>query len=217
VIDIPLAKYAAQLAAGVKLRDLALERHGIEELIAVKKPVFPFNKFPRQSVFLSPEMKSTGEVIGLDTSWGAAFAKAEMGAGSRLPHEGNIFISVNEHDKEEIISIARDFAELPFTIFATRGTAAVLRENGIAVQSINKVVEGRPHVVDAITNGDIHLVINTPLGETAREDEYEIGRAAIRYKVPVVTTLSGARAAIRGIRRQLSGPLPVRSLQEIFG
>ena len=217
VIDIPLAKYAAQLAAGAKLRDLALERHGVEELIAVKKPVFPFNKFPRQSVFLSPEMKSTGEVIGLDISWGAAFAKAEMGAGSRLPHEGNIFISVNEHDKEAIISIARDFAELPFTIFATRGTAAVLRENGIAVQSINKVVEGRPHVVDAITNGDIHLVINTPLGETAREDEYAIGRAAIRHKVPVVTTLSGARAAIRGIRRQISGPLPVRSLQEIFG
>mgnify|MGYP000633952249 CR=1 FL=1 len=217
VIDIPLAKYAAQLAAGTKLRELALERHGGEDLIAVKKPVFPFNKFPRQSVFLSPEMKSTGEVIGLDSSWGAAFAKAEMGAGSRLPLEGNIFISVNEHDKEEIISIARDFAELPFTIFATRGTAAVLRENGISVQSINKVVEGRPHVVDAIKNGDIHLVINTPLGETAREDEYEIGRAAIRHKVPVVTTLSGARAAIRGIRRQLSGALPVRSLQEIFG
>ena len=216
VIDIPLAKYAAQIAAGATLRELKLRRHGGEELIAVKKPVFPFNKFPRQSVFLSPEMKSTGEVIGLDTSWGAAFAKAEIGAGNRLPFEGNVFISVNDADKAEILSIARDFLELPFTLYATRGTAAVLRDNGIGCEVVNKVVEGRPHVVDAIKNGDIHLVINTPLGETAREDEYEIGRACIRHKVPVVTTLSGAKAAIRGIRRLLAGRLDVRSLQEIF-
>ncbi len=216
VIDRPLARYAAQLAAGKKLGDMALAHRDENGLIAVKKPVFPFNKFPRQSVFLSPEMKSTGEVIGLDTGWGAAFAKAEIGAGNRLPLEGNVFISVNDRDKEEILSIARDFAELPFTLFATRGTAAVLRENGIPAQAINKVVEGRPHVVDAIKNGEIHLVINTPLGETAREDEYEIGRASIRHKVPVVTTLSGARAAIRGIRRLLTGRLDVRSLQEIF-
>jgi carbamoyl-phosphate synthase large subunit len=217
VIDIPLARYAAQLAVGTMLEDLKLAPRNGEDLIAVKKPVFPFNKFPRQSVFLSPEMKSTGEVIGLDTGWGAAFAKAEMGAGNRLPLKGNVFISVNDSDKEEILSIARDFTELPFTLYATRGTAAVLQANGIAVQAINKVVEGRPHVVDAIKNGDIHLVINTPLGETAREDEYEIGRASIRHKVPVVTTLSGAKAAIRGIRRLLAGPLDVRSLQEIFG
>ncbi|MFZ1730066.1 MAG: carbamoyl-phosphate synthase large subunit [Bacteroidota bacterium] len=217
VIDIPLAKYAAQLAAGEKLSDLNLRRKNVGDLIAVKKPVFPFNKFPRQSVFLSPEMKSTGEVIGLDTGWGAAFAKAEIGAGNRLPLEGNVFISVNDSDKESIIAIARDFTELPFTLFASRGTAAVLRENGVAVEVINKVVEGRPHVVDAIKNGDIHLIINTPLGETARGDEHEIGRAAIRHKVPVVTTLSGAKAAIRGIRRLLMGPLDVRSLQEIFG
>ena len=217
VIDVPLARYAAQLATGVKLRELGLRRPKDSELIAVKKPVFPFNKFPRQSVFLSPEMKSTGEVIGLDTGWGAAFAKAEIGAGNRLPLEGNVFISVNDADKGEIISIARDFTELPFTLYATRGTAAVLRANGIACEAVNKVVEGRPHVVDAIKNGDIHLVINTPLGETAREDEYEIGRACIRHKVPVVTTLSGAKAAIRGIRRLLSGRLDVRSLQEIFG
>ena len=216
VIDIPLAKYAAQLAAGKHLRELDLQERSKGELIAVKKPVFPFNKFPKQSVFLSPEMKSTGEVIGLDTGWGAAFAKAEMGAGNRLPLEGNIFISVNDQDKEDILSIARDFSELPFILYATRGTAAVLQANGISATAINKVVEGRPHVVDAIKNGDIHLVINTPLGETAREDEYEIGRAAIRNKVPIVTTLSGARAAIRGIRRLLAGSLDVSSLQEIF-
>ncbi len=217
VIDIPLAKYAAQLASGTTLDSLHLRREPNSELIAVKKPVFPFNKFPRQSVFLSPEMKSTGEVIGLDTGWGAAFAKAEIGAGNRLPLEGNVFISVNDADKEAIIAIARDFSELPFTLYATRGTAAVLRENGVAVEIVNKVVEGRPHVVDAIKNGDIHLVINTPLGETARGDEHDIGRAAVRHKVPVVTTLSGAKAAIRGIRRLLMGPLDVRSLQDIFG
>ncbi|MBR9975761.1 MAG: carbamoyl-phosphate synthase large subunit, partial [Bacteroidetes bacterium] len=164
VIDIPLAKHAAQLASGAKLRDLHLQRYQGSELIAVKKPVFPFNKFPRQSVFLSPEMKSTGEVIGLDTGWGAAFAKAEIGAGNRLPLDGNVFISVNDADKAEILTIARDFTELPFTLYATRGTAAVLRDNGIACEVVNKVVEGRPHVVDAIKNGDIHLVINTPLG-----------------------------------------------------
>ncbi|MCZ7558342.1 MAG: carbamoyl-phosphate synthase large subunit [Bacteroidia bacterium] len=216
VIDLPLARYAAQLAAGKKLRDLQLDANRSDGLIAVKKPVFPFNKFPRQSVFLSPEMKSTGEVIGLDTGWGAAFAKAEAGAGNKLPTSGNVFVSVNDHDKEALLAIARDLTELPFHLFATRGTAAVLRQNGIAVHDINKVVEGRPHVVDAIKNGNIHLVINTPLGATAREDEYEIGRAAIRHRVPVVTTLSGARAAVRGIRRLLMGPLDVRSLQEIF-
>jgi carbamoyl-phosphate synthase large subunit len=224
VIDLPLARYAAKLAAGKKFHELDLHTVRSKDaqdaqgngLIAVKKPVFPFNKFPRQSVFLSPEMKSTGEVIGLDTGWGAAFAKAEMGAGNHLPTSGNVFISVNDHDKEDILSVARDLLELPFRLFATRGTAAVLRANGIAVEEINKVVEGRPHVVDAIKNGDIHLVINTPLGETAREDEYEIGRAAIRHRIPVVTTLSGARAAVRGIRRLLMGPLDVRCLQEIF-
>ena len=216
VIALTLARYAAQLAAGRKLRDLDLSASNTDGLIAVKKPVFPFNKFPRQSVFLSPEMKSTGEVIGLDTNWGAAFAKAEIGAGNKLPTSGNVFISVNDHDKNSIITIARDLTELPFHIFATRGTAAVLRQNGITVQEINKVVEGRPNIFDAITNGNIQLVINTPLGETAREDEYEIGRAAIRHRIPVVTTLSGARAAVRGIRRLLMGPLEVRSLQEIF-
>jgi len=216
VMDIPLARYAAQLAAGMSLSDLKLSPPRNNGMIAVKKPVFPFNKFPRQSVFLSPEMKSTGEVIGFDKGWGAAFAKAEIGAGNKLPTSGNVFISVNDHDKDAIISIARDFLELPFTLYATRGTAAVLRDNGITIHEINKVVEGRPHVVDAITNGNIHLVINTPLGETAREDEHEIGRAAIRHRVPVVTTLSGARAALRGIRRLIAGPLDVHSLQEIF-
>ena len=215
VTDIPLAKYAAQLAAGKKLSDLNLQREK-HALIAVKKPVFPFNKFPQQNVFLSPEMKSTGEVIGLDTRLGAAFAKAEIGAGNHLPTKGSVFISVNDHDKQNTIEIARDFQEMGFQIMATQGTTEVLRENGLVVQVIHKVNEGRPHVVDHIKNGEIQLVINTPMGAIAREDEYAIGRAAIRYKIPVITTLSGAKTAIRGIRRLALDDLSVNSLQDIF-
>ncbi len=215
VTDIPMARYAAQLAAGKKLIDLNIER-AKHALIAVKKPVFPFNKFPRQNVFLSPEMKSTGEVIGLDTRLGAAFAKAETGAGNLLPTRGTIFISVNDHDKQNTIDIARDFQEMGFQIMATQGTAEVLRENGLIIQAIHKVNEGRPHVVDHIKNGDIHLVINTPMGAAAREDEYSIGRSCIRHKIPVITTLSGAKTAIRGIRRLALDDLTVNSLQDIF-
>lgn len=215
VTDVPMAKYAAQLAAGTKLKDLDLAREK-HSLIAVKKPVFPFNKFPRQNVFLSPEMKSTGEVIGLDTRLGAAFAKAEIGSGNLLPTEGSIFISVNDHDKNNVIDVARDFQEMGFKITATHGTAQVLKENGLVVESIHKVNEGRPHVVDHIKNGEIHLVINTPMGALAREDEYAIGRSAIRHKIPVITTLSGAKTAIRGIRRLMLDDLTVASLQDIF-
>ncbi|MEA3286543.1 MAG: carbamoyl-phosphate synthase large subunit, partial [Candidatus Marinimicrobia bacterium] len=215
VTDVPLAKYAVQLAAGKKLCDLDLvrEKHA---LIAVKKPVFPFNKFPKQNVFLSPEMRSTGEVIGLDSRLGAAYAKAEIGAGNLLPTQGTVFISVNDRDKQQIIDIARDLQEMGFNLMATHGTAATLRENGLLIRSIYKVNEGRPHVVDHIKNGEIHLVINTPMGELAREDEYAIGRAAIRHKIPVITTLSGAKAAIRGIRRLTLDDLSVTSLQDIF-
>jgi len=215
VTDIPLAKYAAQLAVGVKITDLDLQREK-HALIAVKKPVFPFNKFPGQNVFLSPEMKSTGEVIGLDSRLGAAYAKAELGAGNNLPTKGTVFMSVNDHDKQNLIDIARDYQETGFHIMATRGTAEALQANGLLVEAIHKVNEGRPNVVDHIKNGAIHLVINTPMGEAAREDEYAIGRAAIRYKIPAITTLSGARTAIRGIRRLALDDLPVMSLQDIF-
>ena len=215
VTDVPLAKYAAQLAVGKKLKDLDLHREK-HALIAVKKPVFPFNKFPNQNVFLSPEMKSTGEVIGLDSRLGAAFAKAEIGAGNLLPTTGTVFISVNDRDKNASIDIARDFQEMGFHIMASHGTAQALRENGLIVQTVHKVNEGRPHVVDHIKNGEIHLVINTPMGALAREDEYAIGRAAIRHKIPVITTLSGAKTAIRGIRRLALDDLPVTSLQDIF-
>ena len=217
VIDIPLAKIAAQLAVGKTIRECQLESKIKNGLIAIKKPVFPFNKFPKQSVFLSPEMKSTGEVIGFDTHLGSAYSKAESGAGQKLPNKGNVFISVNDSDKMKAIPLARDFQELGFNIVATSGTAKLLSENGVNAEAMFKVGEGRPHVVDALKNGEIQLVINTPLGQQSRFDEYEIGRSAIRHKVPAITTISGAQAAVRGIRSQLTNRITYRSLQEVFG
>ena len=217
VIDFPLAKVAAQLAVGKTLSEFELSSTSKNGLIAVKKPVFPFNKFPQQNVFLSPEMKSTGEVIGFDKHLGSAYAKAEAGAGNSLPEEGTIFISVNNLDKVKAIPLARDFQELGFDIIATNGTADLLSENGVATRPIFKVGEGRPNVVDAIKNGEVQLVVNTPMGAQAREDEYEIGRSAIRHKIPAITTISGAQAAVRGIRNIKNGSIQYRSLQEVFG
>jgi carbamoyl-phosphate synthase large subunit len=162
-------------------------------------------------------MKSTGEVIGFDKHLGSAFAKAEAGAGNSLPEHGTLFISVNNSDKVKAIPLARDFQELGFEIMATSGTARLLNENGITARHVFKVGEGRPNVVDAIKNGEIQLVVNTPMGAQAREDEYEIGRSAIRYKVPAITTISGAQAAVRGIRNIKSDSIKYRSLQEVFG
>ena len=214
VKNIPYAKYASQIAAGKKIKSLNL-KYKKTNLIAVKKPVFPFNKFPDQKIFLSPEMKSTGEVIGLDKHLGSAYLKAELGSGNTLPNDGNIFISVNQNDKNQIIKIARDFNELDFKIIATSGTSQLLNDNGISSRKIFKVGEGRPNIVDAIKNNEINLIINTPLGEQSRYDEYKIGRAAIEYKIPVITTLSGANAALRAIRFQ-NKKLSYNNLQEIF-
>ncbi len=214
VKNIPYAKYASQITAGKKIKSLNLN-YKKSNLIAVKKPVFPFNKFPNQKIFLSPEMKSTGEVIGFDKHLGSAYSKAEIGAGNKLPKKGNIFISVNENDKNEILKIARDFTEIDFQIIATIGTCKLLNANGIKSKNIFKVGEGRPHIVDAIKNSEINLIINTPLGEQSRYDEYKIGKAAIEYKIPVITTLAGAYAALRAIRFQ-NKKLTYNSLQEIF-
>ncbi len=215
VTDIPLAKYASQISAGVKIKDLKIKRIK-KDLIAVKKPVFPFNKFPQQNIFLSPEMKSTGEAIGFDNKLGSAFAKAEISAGITLPTSGTVFISVNNNDKIKSISIARDFEDLGFTVIATSGTSDLLNDNGVFSKKIFKVGEGRPNIVDAIKNNEIALIINTPFGGAAREDEYKIGKAAIRYKVPVFTTISGAKAAVRAIQTIKLGKFEYRSLQEIF-
>ena len=215
VTNVPLAKIASQLAVGHKLKDYKFSDQN-NGLIAVKKPVFPFNKFPNQSIFLSPEMKSTGEVIGLDMHLGSAYAKAELGAGNELPMEGNIFISVNNIDKMKVIPIARDFYELGYNLIATEGTYKLLNQNGISCDIISKVGEGRPNVVDYIKNGDVQFIINTPLGQKSRYDEYEIGRSAIRYNISATTTISGAQAALRAIRRIKNNQMDYRSLQDIF-
>ena len=216
VIDIPLAKLAAQIGVGQKIKSLKLKHDSSRGLIAIKKPVFPFNKFPNQSLFLSPEMKSTGEVIGFDNNLGSAYAKATLGAGSDLPISGTIFMSVNESDKMGIIPIGRDFQEFGFDIVATGGTAKVLTENGVKCTEIYKVGEGRPNVVDAVKNNEVQLIINTPLGKQSRYDEYEIGRAAIKYKITAITTIEGAQAAVRAVRNIKFGKLNYNSLQDIF-
>ena len=214
ITNIPYAKYAAQIAVGEKITSIDL-KYQKSNLIAVKKPVFPFNKFPEQKVFLSPEMKSTGEVIGLDHHLGSAYSKAEIGAGSLIPSNGNVFISVNDTDKNDIIHIARDLNEMGFKIIATNGTSKLLNNNGIQSKNIYKVGEGRPHIVDAIKNNKINLIINTPLGEQSRYDEYKIGKAAIQFKIPVITTISGANAVIRAVRIE-NKKFSYSSLQEIF-
>ena len=216
VIDIPLAKIAAQVGAGKKIKSFKLKHDFSKGLIAIKKPVFPFNKFPNQSLFLSPEMKSTGEVIGFDNNLGSAYAKATIGAGNQLPVGGTVFMSVNESDKMDIIPIGRDFQEFGFNIIATSGTAKVLIENGVKCKEIYKVGEGRPNVVDTIKNNEVELIINTPLGKQSRYDEYEIGRAAVKYKVTAITTIEGAQAAVRAVRNIKFGKLNYQSLQDIF-
>ena len=215
VTDIPLARHAAKISAGYKLKDLKIQKRS-KDLIAVKKPVFPFNKFPTQNIFLSPEMKSTGEAIGFDDKLGSAFAKAEFSAGSKLPTKGSVFISVNDNDKMKAISIARDFEDLGFEVIGTYGTSSLLNQNGVFSKKIFKVGEGRPNIVDAIKNKEINIIINTPFGGAAREDEYQIGKSAIRYKVPVFTTIPGAKAAVRAIQTMKNGTFKYRTLQEIF-
>ncbi|MFQ6616595.1 MAG: carbamoyl-phosphate synthase large subunit [Fidelibacterota bacterium] len=214
--NIPLARIATGLALGGRLSDYDLPPTYETEFVAVKKPVFPFNKFPDESVFLGPEMKSTGEVMGMAARFGDALAKVLLGDGGTLPTEGTVFVSVNDSDKMKTIPIVRDFIEMGFRIVATQGTAEACEKNGMSAERIFKVGEGRPNVVDAIKNSQIQLVINTPLGSRSRYDEYAIGRAAIRHGIPVITTLAGAQAAVRGIRTLQKGSLEVRSLQEYF-
>ena len=181
--------------------------------MAVKEAVLPFNKFPEESIFLSPEMKSTGEVMGISNTLGESFRRASISAGNNIPHSGTVFLSVNDSDKLNVISIARDLHEIGFKLVATSGTAKELIQNGLQVESIFKVGEGRPNIVDAIKNDNINLVINTPMGERSRYDDEAIGRACIQKGIVAITTLSGAEAAVRAIR--LAGQkINVRSIQE---
>ncbi len=213
---VPLAKVAARVAAGRTLADLGLVADLEAAGVFVKSPVFPFVRFPGVDTILGPEMKSTGEVMGGADNFGAAFGKAMMGAGQRLPERGCVFISVNNSDKPTVVSIARDLAQLGFTLTATRGTAAFLRVHGIEVDVIYKVNEGRPNIADQIVNRKIDLVINTPLGRDSFFDDRAVRRAATMAGVPCITTLTGASAAVAAIKALRSQALTVRSLQDYY-
>jgi carbamoyl-phosphate synthase large subunit len=213
---VALAKVAARIAAGRTLAELGLVDDLEAAGVFVKSPVFPFVRFPGVDTILGPEMKSTGEVMGGAENFGAAFSKAMMGAGQRLPEQGCVFISVNNSDKQTVVPIARDLAQLGFTLSATRGTAAFLRVHGIDVEVMFKVNEGRPNVADHIVNRKIDLVINTPLGRDSFFDDRAVRRAATMAQVPCITTLTGASAAVSAIRALRSQTLTVRSLQDYY-
>lgn len=215
---VALSKIATQVMVGEKLADLGVKDFTLQSnRVAIKSSVFPFAKFPGTNVFLGPEMRSTGEVMGIDTTFGRALAKAHIAASNALPTEGTIFISLNTHDKTtRAVEIARGYAELGFTITATSGTSAFLQEGGVEVITVLKHYEGRPSIIDMIKNNEIQLVINTPLGETARYDEYIMGQTAMRYKVPFLTTLAAASAALSGITAQKNEQPTCRSIQEYY-
>ena len=180
----------------------------------MKEAVFPFARFPGVDPVLGPEMRSTGEVMGLDRNFEAAFAKSQIACGVYLPTEGRCFVSVKNLDKPALVPIARDLMELGFRIMATGGTADYLTEHGIEVERVNKVAEGRPHIVDAMKNGDVQLVFNTTEGAQSYRDSFSIRRTAVTQNIPYYTTMSGARASIQAIRRLKTGaPLGVRALQ----
>jgi len=214
---VPLAKIAAQLMVGRKLKEFNLPSELKVNQYCVKSPVFPFARFPGVDTILGPEMKSTGEVMGTDDTFGKAYVKAQISAGSVLPKSGVAFISVNQHDKRMIARIAADLVEMGFTIIATRGTAQVLRNAGVAVETVYKVNEGRPHIADYVKSGKVNLIINTPLGKESFFDEKSIRRAAIHYRIPCITTIAGATAAVSGIRSLQTESLGVCSLQEYLG
>ncbi|HEX4956119.1 MAG TPA: carbamoyl-phosphate synthase large subunit [Thermoanaerobaculia bacterium] len=214
-IGVPLVKLAAQVMAGRSLEELGFTAEQRVPVVAVKAPVFPFRRLPNVDPVLGPEMKSTGEVMGLAASFGAAFAKAWIAAGSRLPLDGRVFLSVPDRDKPALVPVARRFAQLGFELVSTEGTAAHLESHGLQVRRVRKVHEGRPNVDDAVINGEIDLVVNTPIGREPHEDDAQIRKTALRYSVPVVTTLSGALAAAEGIAALQAGSLSVQPLQEI--
>jgi carbamoyl-phosphate synthase large subunit len=220
---VPLAKVAARLMAGRKLREMNLPvavTDGVAEIVvrdyySVKSPVFPFNKFKGVDTILGPEMKSTGEVMGVAKSFGQAFAKAQLAAGQRLPRKGSIFICVGDHDKRHCGPLAKELHALGFRLIATRGTAAALEAAGVPAEPVYKVNEGRPNIVDLVKTGKVDMIINTPLGRESFYDEKSIRRAAIRYNIPCITTLSAANAAARGIRALVEQTLEVSPLQSL--
>jgi carbamoyl-phosphate synthase large subunit len=215
-IGRPLAKLASRAMSGKSLVELGFTEEIIPKHISVKEAVLPFEKFPGTDTILGPEMRSTGEVMGIDEDFGRAYAKAEFGASQKLPLAGTVFISTNTRDKQAAAEVAKEFVALGFKIVATSGTKQVLNENGTEAELVYKLHEGRPHVVDWIKNQQVQLIINTPSGEEAQSDGQTIRRAALTYKIPIVTTIAGAKATAAAIRSLQTTPLRVKALQDYF-
>jgi carbamoyl-phosphate synthase large subunit len=205
---------AVRVMAGESLDALGFTDEVIPQHLAVKEAVLPFEKFAGTDTLLGPEMRSTGEVMGIDTDFGKAFAKAELAASQKLPLEGTVFVSMNDRDKQAVVPIVKDLLDLGLKVVATAGTQQVLKESGLDVEPVLKVHEGRPNIVDSMKNRQIHLVINTPVGERAQEDDRMIRRTALAYKIPIITTIAGAKATASAIRTLKSVPLDVKSIQE---
>ncbi|HDQ40319.1 MAG TPA: carbamoyl-phosphate synthase large subunit [Desulfonatronum sp.] len=211
---LPLAKLATRLMLGERLQDLNIPIQAPLNHVSVKEAVFPFRRFPGVDILLGPEMRSTGEVMGIDHTFGLAFMKSQLAAGQRLPESGSVFISVNDQDKPELLSAAKIFADLGFKILATRGTAEYLQDNGLSPELVFKVHEGRPHVVDHIKNKAIHLVINTSSGQKTVRDSSAIRQTTLLYGIPYTTTVAGAKAMAMAVKEQKGRGLKVKSLQE---
>ncbi|MDB9319670.1 carbamoyl-phosphate synthase large subunit [Nodularia spumigena] len=211
---IPLAKVASLIMSGKTLEELNFTEEVIPSHIAVKEAVLPFNKFPGTDTILGPEMRSTGEVMGIDSDFGRAFAKAELAAGEFLPLKGTVFVSMSDRDKSDAVNVVKQLMTLGFTVMATLGTRRVLQENGLDVELVLKLHEGRPHVLDAIKNQKIQLIINTPSGEEAQTDARLIRRTALAYKIPIITTIAGARATVAAIHSLQTTTLDVKVIQD---
>ncbi len=212
---VPIAKIAARVMTGEKLGKFSLARSRIGH-VAVKEAVFPFARFPGVDLILGPEMKSTGEVMGLDADFGRAFAKSQLGSGIELPQRGTVFVSVRDRDKPAVIEPCQRLIEMGFALLATGGTAAFLRQGGLAVEVINKVLEGRPHIVDRMLSGGVHLMFNTTEGAQAIADSFSLRRTALTLGIPYYTTTAGMRAAVQAIAALRAGSLEVASLQSYF-
>jgi carbamoyl-phosphate synthase large subunit len=213
---VPLARLAALVMVGRTLDELEVKDEVVPTHYSVKESVFPFNKFPGVDIILGPEMKSTGEVMGIDDRMAVAFAKAQMGANSTLPREGTVFVSVANRDKEAVLPIARGFAEMGFKLIATRGTAQYLRKHGVPVEDVPKIAEGRPNLRDKLKNGEVALIINTPTGRGSSTDEAKIRAEAVTSRVTAITTISAAQAAVEACRALKAHDITVRALQDRF-
>ncbi len=211
---VPLAKIATKVMLGHKLRDLGFDREREPRHVSVKESVFPFSRFPGVDILLGPEMKSTGEVMGIDRNFGLAYAKAQMAAGYSLPLSGTVFVSVHDKDKPAVVPIARAFHEMGFSLIATAGTRKFLTDHGVPARKVHKLSEGRPHVLDYIKNAQVQLVVNTSFGKKTFSDAYRIRRATIFYNLPYATTIAGAGAMAQAVAELRKGDWDVRAIQD---